>query len=355
MPEKKIDVYRDWLKIEATHRPLNYYQILKLKSFEDDVSVIRKHYRELNTYIRKFATGDYIEQSQDLLNELAKAMLCLTDHERKAEYDFKLGRKTQEVEGPRTLETILLQNNIVTPDQLKKAKSFADAVGIDLHQAVLQQRSAAAEDVMLAYAESIGLPFVNLDDIPVDEYYAPQMNPNTARQHSFVPVMADMGKLILASPAPVSLDVEDELRLIFEMPVRCAICTPAQVNAAITKYYPRDAVQRLAPRESSKESAAPPVAPKGKGKVKKERTEKPKRTVEPKTPLSTAAKKNRFKIAIVAFNFAFMATAFARFFMVRNPKFFTEVIPYAVVVGGIAFAVGWFCAPRKVAEDEEEE
>lgn len=346
MAEKKLDVYRDWLKIEAPNRPLNYYQILKLKPFEDNVAVIRKHYRELNAYIRKFATGDYIEQSQDLLNELAKAMLCLTDHERKNDYDFKLGRKSPEATGPRTLESILLQNGIVTPEQIKKAKSFADAVGIDLHQAILQQRFAKPEDVMLAYAESIGLPFVNLDDIPVDEFYVPQMNPNTARQHSFVPVMADMGKLILASPEPVSLDVEDELRMTFEMPVRCAICTPAQVNAAIVKYYPRDAVQRIVARTDEEPAAGNAVAAKVKpGKAKKAAS-------GPKPPFSEAAKKNRLKISVVAFNFTFMATAFVRFFMVRNPKFLTEVLPYAFIVGIVAFGIGWLASPREVAADE---
>ena len=79
---------------------------------------------------------------------------------------------------------------------------------------------------------------------PVDEYFVPFLNPVTVRQNSFVPVMADMGKLILASPEPIGIDVEDELRMLFDMPVRCAICLPQQVNYAIAKYYPRDAVQK---------------------------------------------------------------------------------------------------------------
>ena len=345
---KKLDVYRDWLKISATNRPLNYYQILKLKMFEDDPAVIRKHYRELNAYIRKFATGDYIEESQKLLNTLAKAMLCLTDHERKEEYDFALGRKGKEIEGPRTLETILLQNKVVTPEQIKKAKGFSDAVGIDLHQALLQQRAAKPEEIMLAYAESIGLPFIDLNDVPVDEYYAPQMDPNTARQHSFVPVMADMGKLILASPEPISLDVEDELRLLFDLPVRCAICTPSQINAAIAKYYPRDAVQRLAPKgdrgaKAAIQAAASPDDQKPSRKAK-----------EPKPPMSQAAQKNRKKVALISFNFGFMAVAFARYFLVRNPKFLTEVLPWALAAGVIAFGIGWLLSPREVAEEEEE-
>ena len=221
----KIDVYKEWLKIEATNRPLNYYQLLKFNHFVDDPKVIREQYRKLNAYIRKFATGDYIEESQALLNELAKAMLCLTDAERKAEYDHSLGRKVAgqsetDAYGRRSLETILRDDRIATPEQIKKAKNYAEALGVGLHQALMQQKVADPEKIMLAYAESIGVPFVSLEDVPVDEYYAPQINPVMARQHSFVPVMAEMGKLILASPEPLGFAGEDALRMLFGMPVR---------------------------------------------------------------------------------------------------------------------------------------
>ncbi|MFH1924301.1 MAG: hypothetical protein ABIP48_30990, partial [Planctomycetota bacterium] len=90
---QELDVYRDWLGIKEAARPLNYYQLLRLPAFEDDTSKIREHYRKMNAHVRKYATGDYAEQSQELLNELAKGMLCLTDARRKREYDVTLGRK----------------------------------------------------------------------------------------------------------------------------------------------------------------------------------------------------------------------------------------------------------------------
>ena len=89
-----IDVYRDWLKIKATNRPLNYYQLLKFDKFVDDPKVIRKRYLELNAYVRKFATGDYIEESQALLNELAKAYLTQTHPKQKTKYNNTQQRKT---------------------------------------------------------------------------------------------------------------------------------------------------------------------------------------------------------------------------------------------------------------------
>ncbi|MBR4833966.1 MAG: hypothetical protein IKU86_06515 [Thermoguttaceae bacterium] len=338
-----IDVYKEWLKIEATNRPLNYYQLLKFNRFEDDPAVIRQRYRELNAYVRKFATGDFIEESQALLNELAKAMLCLTDAERKAEYDFSLGRKQAAAEtsssGRRTFEGIVVEEKLATPEQLKKAKNLSDAIGLPLHQALLQQKTVEPERIMMAYAESEGLPFVNLDDVPVDEYYAPQIEPATARQHSFVPVMADMGKLILASPEPLSLDVEDELRMLFDMPTRCAICAPQQVNAAIEKYYPRGAVRQVVERAADGSTSTKEAAPKAAKKQKAA-----KETVE----LSSAAKKNRLKLTIVCFNFGVMLGAVGSTLAMKAGM--GKAVGVGVAVGAIAAAIAWFCAPKEVDE-----
>lgn len=344
-----IDVYKEWLKIEAPNRPLNYYQLLKFKNFEDDPEVIRKRYRQLNEYVRKFATGDYIEESQALLNELAKAMLCLTDAERKAEYDHKLGRKIEgqdetDVYGRRSLETILTADGTVSPDQLKKAKNLAAAIDVDLHEALMQQKEIDKEKVVQAYAESIGLPFINLDDVPVDEYFVPFINPVMARQNSFVPVMADMGKLILASPQPIGIDVEDELRQLFEMPVRCAICMPNQVNYAIAKYYPRDAVQQRYVKPDE-ENAAPAKANKAE---KKEKKAKPAKAIkEEKEELSAEAKKKRVMLTIVGFNFGAMLGAFGMNsgMIMKHPSGLV-VIGTGITLGAIGAVAGWFFSPK---------
>jgi hypothetical protein len=236
---EELDVYRDWLQITETERPLSHYQLLRLKIFEDDTSKIRDHYRKLNAHVRKYATGPYAEQSQELLNELAKAMLCLTDAQRKREYDVALGRKEEGV-GRRTFEEVLLANKVVDQEKLDQARRFAEQVGLDVRDALLQRKLATPDMVMLAYAESEGLPYVELEDVGVDEDLVPQIPPTTARQHSCVPIMADAGQVLMASPNPLVPDVEDDLRLRLGMPVRTVLCTPVSVNKAISKHYPRD-------------------------------------------------------------------------------------------------------------------
>lgn len=291
---QELDVYRDWLQITATERPLNYYQLLRLKMFEDDTAVIREHYRKMNAHVRKYATGEYAEQSQELLNELARAMLCLTDAQRKREYDVTLGRKEGGVGRQRTLEEVLLANKVIDQEQLEQARRFADQVGMDIRDAILQRKLATPDAVMLAYAESQGLPYVELDDVGVDEALVPQIPPATARQHSCVPIMADGGQVLMASPNPLIPDVEDDLRLRLGMPVRTVLCTPVSVNQAIAKHYPRDMPAPAAP-------AKKPAAKKKEKKKKKEKeTTEAAEAAEPATAQDQA--RQRLLFAIVAFN-----------------------------------------------------
>jgi len=263
---KQLDVYRDWLGISAAARPLNYYQLLKLKLFEEDVEAIRANYRKLNAHVRKYQTGSYGPQSQQLLNELAKAMLCLTDARRKGDYDASMGRVRREVGKRLAFEQILLSRHLLKPEQLNRVRDFAAAVGLSARDALLQQKMITPEAVMQAYAESVGLPYVDLGETGIDESLVLQIPAAVARNYSCVPVMVDEGQMLIASPNPLNPDMEEHLRHRTGIPVRSVFCTPSDVNAAIAKYYSREALQaaaaagKQAAAAGSKPGAAPAKA-----------------------------------------------------------------------------------------------
>lgn len=233
-----LDVYRDWLGIKETRRPLNHYQLLRLKPFEDDPAKIREHYRKLNAHVRKYAAGDYAQQSQELLNELAQAMLCLTDERRKAEYDARLGRTTDR-QARGSLEEILARRGLATPEQLQKAQRYAEAVGLELRDALVQQKVAPAEVIMQCYAESIGLPYVDLDEMQLDGALVVSLPAVLCRKHSLVAVLRDADRVIVVSPHPINPEIEDELRLRLEANVQGALCTATALHAVIEKHYGR--------------------------------------------------------------------------------------------------------------------
>jgi hypothetical protein len=298
---KTLDVYRDWLKIAETARPLNHYQLLRLKKFEDDTAKVREHYRAMNAHVRKFAAGEFAKQSQDLLNELAKAMLCLTDTQRKGDYDASLGRKDAKAGKARTFEQILLAGKVIDQAALDKARNFAKAINVEVRDALVQQKLAKAESVLPAYAESIGLPYLDLADIPLNPGLIAHVPPMLARQHSFVPVMVDGKEVLVASPNLLDPNVEEELRLRFGMSVRSVLCTPANITEAISKYVPRDG---SAP-EPAPLAAAAPVAAAAQPAAQPAAAAKPPK---PTGPLTPEEQKQRRDLAIVTFNLGVMIT-----------------------------------------------
>jgi hypothetical protein len=238
-----LDVYRDWLGIAITARPLNYYQLLRLNQYEDDQGRIRRHYRKMNSHARKYSTGDYAEQSQQLLNELARAMLCLTDLGRKAEYDESLGRFSATVNQRSDLQNILLASGAISRVQLESAQEYAKAVGLSLKDAISQKGFVATDVIMQAYAQSMGLPFLDLSDLTIDDSLLPHISAVMARTHSVVPVMIENGQLLLASPNPLNLQIEEDLKFRLEMSIRMVLCTPADINRIIKEHYSREVAE----------------------------------------------------------------------------------------------------------------
>ncbi len=328
MGEQTLDVYRDWLGIKDTNRPLNHYQLLRLKMFEDDVSKIRKHYRKLNAHVRKFATGQYWEESQKLLNELARAMLCLTDQKRKAEYDASLGRKDSGPSGRRTLEQILVSQGVVDSEGLQKARNYSMVVGVDIRDALWQQKLAPQEVVMQAYAESEGLPYIDLKEIEPDENLVERVPAVIARQYSCVPVMIDQEALILASPNPLTPEIEEELRLRLGIPVRVAICAPAAVNELVNKHYPKEKAQaELASGMGTAAPAAAQPAPDAGSPAKR------------RQPVSEEAKQERLKLSLALGMISFGAVSVFR--SLFQGAGFSGSVGVALVVGVAVTVVVW--------------
>jgi len=157
----------------------------------------------------------------------------------------------------------------------------------------VQQKLAKFEAVLPAYAESIGLPYLDLSDIPLSPQLIARVPPMIARRHSCVPVMIDDKQLLVASPNPIDPNVEEELRLRFDMPVRTVLCTPANIDAVM-----RDgsAVEPAPVPEASAETAAPATAD----------APQPAEKVQPTGPLTPEELQERKNYAIVTFNLTVM-------------------------------------------------
>ena len=239
-----VNVYTDWLKIPQAdvppEGPPDHYALLKLDKFEDNPDKVRSSYRKLNQHVRGYAAGEYAEQSQKLLNELAKAMLALTDEARKRDYDASLGRKFEEETnqlGRVPMGRLLVKAGKVSREQLTEAEGFAEARGLDLRDALVQMKLVPAKLAYRAYAREQGLSYADLSELAPDEDVLRQFPKATAKRHGVLPLIADEDAVLVATCTAIEPEMEEELRLRYGKPAKPVVVTPAEMTQAITRYY----------------------------------------------------------------------------------------------------------------------
>lgn len=339
-----LDVYKEWLGIPEGQRPPDHYQLLRLVQFEDAVDKIRANYKKLNAHVRKYATGQYTDESQALLNELAKAMLCLTDLERKREYDESLGREfPAEEAGPRTMDVLLVEQKQISREQAREAVEYAERSGLDLRDALVQLRMVDPEVAAQALAQELGLPYVDLSDMLPDDDVLDQVPKTTVKQNSILPLFVDQGMLLVACVHEIDHELEEELRLRFNMPIRRVLAAPMAINQAIAKFYAPGARQeRAAAQAAEKGNGKEAEQKEGKKKEAKkaEPPAKPKKRRGPKTPEEIA---NDRKIGLVILNFSFFAAYLLDWFVITPGVFGLNKETFLLFTGipGITALIVW--------------
>jgi len=235
-----VDVYKEWLGIPDGPRPPDHYELLRLVQFEDDADKIRAHYKKLNGHVRKYATGRYSQESQDLLNEMAKAMLCLTDPERKRDLDISLGREVEEPTneyGRLGLLQVLSSQQKIDRSQIAEVEQFADARGLSNRDAVVQMKLTDAETASQALALELGLPYVDLQEMLPDDDVLDRVPRKLVKRHSILPLFVDEDVLLVACSDEPTPDLEDDFRLRFGLPMRGVLAAPLAIKQAIAQHY----------------------------------------------------------------------------------------------------------------------
>ncbi|MBI1344709.1 general secretion pathway protein GspE [bacterium] len=261
MAATKIDVYKEWLGIPEGPRPPDHYALLRLVQFEDDAEKIRKNYKKLNGHVRKYATGQYAGESQELLNELARAMLCLTDAERKRDYDRELGRDVDAAtddQGSRPLTSYLQSQGLLTADQVNEVKSHAERTGLSLRDSVVQLKLADQETATRAYASELGYAYVDIADMIPDEDTLDSVPKSVVRRYTCLPLFVDGERVLVACANEPSHELEDEIRLRFGLAMRAVLATPKAIKEGIDQYYAQGLRKEkaAAPVKSKSNSAA---------------------------------------------------------------------------------------------------
>lgn len=339
-----MDVYKEWLGIPDGPRPPDHYELLRCVRFEDDTSKVRAHYKKLNAHVRKYATGQYSVQSQELLNEMAKAMLCLTDAERKREYDESLGREVEAKRdefGRLPLLDVLVKQGQLSRDQKQEVEEYCSRTGISERDAAVQMKLVAADVAAQALALQLGRSYVDLEDMLPEDSVLDMLPRNLVKKHSVLPLFIDDDRLLLACVDEPEHHLDEELRLRYGVPVRPVIVTTRALQQAIAKYY--------APgmRDEAAAQAAMAEASKSKSGTAKSASRGPRKAWTQLTPEEQQQKKQIGYIVICWTVIFFMLPQVIGLLRQSHQPLFglgmTICVVMAAVAGGIAY---WWVTQR---------
>ena len=96
--QQTFDAYHVWLGIPPEEQPPNHYRLLGIGLFESQPDVIASAADRQMGHLRTFQSGKHSELSQQLLNEVAAAKICLLNPARKAAYDGQLRQEANTAE-----------------------------------------------------------------------------------------------------------------------------------------------------------------------------------------------------------------------------------------------------------------
>ncbi|NNJ26401.1 general secretion pathway protein GspE [Alienimonas chondri] len=303
-----VNVYTDWLKIPKgdvpPEGPPDHYALLKLEKFEDNPDKVRSSYRKLNQHVRGYSAGEFATESQELLNELAKAMLALTDEDRKRDYDISLGRKFKEETnqfGRVPMGRLLVKAGKISREQLTEAEGFAEARGLDLRDALVQMKLIPAKLSYRAYAREQGLSYADLSDLAPDEDVLREFPKATAKRHGVLPLLVDDDAVLVATCTAIEPEIEEELRLRYGKPPKPVVVTPAEMTQAITRYYTAEVEEGAA-------SASPAAKKSSKG---------PRKSFQ---HLDAGEQKERRQLGIIAICWGAIIPAAAAYFLLGDSE-----------------------------------
>ena len=134
------------------------------------------------------------------------------------------------------LGDILIEQQIVTPDQLSTALEEHQRSGRLLGRVLIDLGFVKEADLVRALAEQVGLEFVDLGEYRVDVAATALLPEAVARRYRALPIAERDGKLLVAMSDPANVYALDDIRIITGRDVQPVVATASDVENAIRKY-----------------------------------------------------------------------------------------------------------------------
>ena len=143
------------------------------------------------------------------------------------------------------IEDILVELNLVTPEQLTECIAEQKSAGKQLPDILLEKKFVSKVDMAKVLAKQIGISFIEkITEQMADPNILGKVPLKFLRQHCVIPLMYE-GVRTLVTANPRDLQPLDDLALLMSGQVVYAVGAEEVINEAINKYYPLETSKEM--------------------------------------------------------------------------------------------------------------
>ncbi len=140
-------------------------------------------------------------------------------------------------QGKETLETILLDDKLISKERLKLAKEEAKKNALSLEKILIRQGAVDNAKIATVIAKEIGVPFIDLADYTIDKEVLKLIPKEVASKYTLIPLFKVGSSLTVAMADPSDIVAIDEVHLKSKCDIDPVLSINQMVIAAIDSYY----------------------------------------------------------------------------------------------------------------------
>src|SRR5438105_5039037 len=138
---------------------------------------------------------------------------------------------------PGDFTDILIQKQILAPDQLEEARGLQQATGAKLQDALVKLGYASIEQVVSSIAEFHGLQYIDLSEVTIPPAVIELVPESVARENIVLPMAQDNGMLKIIMSDPTDFDTMQKLQFILNKDIQPVVAPREQIVEAINRHY----------------------------------------------------------------------------------------------------------------------
>jgi len=135
------------------------------------------------------------------------------------------------------LGELLVRENLISLQQLQKAKEEQRKTGGRIGSLLVKQGSIAEADLTNFLSKQYGVPAIGLKDFEIDEEVIRLIPRATAEKHQVVPVNRAGSSLIIAMSDPSNIFAIDDIKFLTGYNVEVVVASEQSIREALEQYY----------------------------------------------------------------------------------------------------------------------